>query len=387
MIFVAYAEEQRDLQWVTVTLTTIATLLLSWRIATTIRYRGWLGLEDAFVIAADFSLILLAVFIYKSTTYGFGLHLVDVKRTGGDVKKALQLFWLTQPFYTLTNGFNKMAFLALYYRVFPMQRFRQACMVLMAISVGWTVSYLFVCIFQCTPVPRVYDRTIPGTCINFTWHRWSNAVLNLITDLSIFILPMPVIFRLNMSVGSRIGLVVLFSMGFFICLTTALRMATLHLTLRTKEPTWDSAPTNLWSFIEAATGVICACLISLRKSIGALWPNKWRSHKGTSSGPYQQYGNSGLGRRCVAVSRPRNGTTPEKSGSMYPLGNVKSAVKRRPDTYPSISPSESQECIIEGLKTAALVTTNRRSSGSESGSGDLVLQGIKVITDVEVLRE
>lgn len=64
-----------------------------------------------------------------------------------------------------------MAFLALFYRVFPMKNFRIICMVLGGISVGWTVSYLFVCIFQCNPIHRVYDRTIPGTCINFVAHR------------------------------------------------------------------------------------------------------------------------------------------------------------------------------------------------------------------------
>ncbi|KAF1836161.1 hypothetical protein BDW02DRAFT_629041 [Decorospora gaudefroyi] len=379
MIFDAYPEEQRDLRWVTVTLTVISTLLLTWRISNTITHRGWLGWEDAFVIAANVWLILFAACVYMATNYGFGMHLVDIERTGGDFTKAMQFFWLTQSFYTLTNGFNKMAFVALYHRVFPMKRFRQACMTLMAIAVGWTISYLFVCIFQCSPVPRVYNRTIPGTCINFFWHRWSNAITNLLTDLAIFILPIPVIFRLNMSIGSRIGLVVLFSMGFFICLTTALRMATLPLTLRTKEPSWESAPTNLWSFIEAATGVICACLISLRKSISGLWPQRWTSRKG-ASGAYQQYGRSGpSGNGLAAGSRPRD------LHQSYAMGGMKTS-KARPDAYGDVSPSESQERIIEAGKTVAHVTTSRSRGASISGSDDLVLQGITVTTDVKVER-
>lgn len=55
MIFNAYPGEQRDLRWVTVTLTVIATLLLVFRILSTIKNRGWLGLEDGFVIAANVS--------------------------------------------------------------------------------------------------------------------------------------------------------------------------------------------------------------------------------------------------------------------------------------------------------------------------------------------
>ncbi|KAF3032229.1 hypothetical protein E8E11_000728 [Didymella keratinophila] len=184
-----------------------------------------------------------------------------------------------------------MAFVPLYYRIFPLPHFRRADLVLIVVSIGWSVSYLFVVISQCTPMPRVSDRTIPGTCISFFGHRWSDAILDLITDIAIFILPIPVIIRLNMSIGSRAGLVGLFCMGFFICLTIALRVATLPLTLTTKEPSWELAPTNLWSYIESATGVICACLISLRQIIGALWPRRWRRRKGTASAQYQ-YGYS-----------------------------------------------------------------------------------------------
>ncbi|KAH8726937.1 hypothetical protein GQ44DRAFT_678817 [Phaeosphaeriaceae sp. PMI808] len=382
MIFQAYPEEQRDIRWITVTLAAIATFLLLFRITATWRNRGWLGLEDAFVIAADICLILLAWCIYQSTTHGFGKRSVDIKASGGNLKEAMKYFWLSMSFYTLTNGFNKMAFLALFYRVFPLPRFRQACLVLGFISVGWTVGYLFVCIFQCDPIPRVYDRTIPGTCINFAWHRWSNAILNLVTDISIFILPIPVILRLNMSLGSKMGLVVLFSMGFFICLTTALRMATLPLTLHTKDPSYESAPTNLWSFIEAATGVICACLISLRKSISSLWPKKWRRTQ-PSTGPYHQYGSGRASAHALGSGRPRNETG---TRSNYPLGDIKNGGKSGVDTYGgSISPNESQERIIKGAKAEVHVTTSQSRSESVSGSEDLVLQGITVTTDVKVV--
>ncbi|KAF2993219.1 hypothetical protein E8E13_000910 [Curvularia kusanoi] len=321
--------------------------------------------------------------IYMATVHGFGMRVVDIKRTGGNLKLAMKYFWLTQAFYTLTNGFNKMAFVALYYRIFPLPRFRQACIVLMAISIAWTVGYLFVVIFQCTPIPRVFDRSIPGHCISFFGHRWSNAITNLVTDIAIFVLPIPVIIRLNMSMGSRVGLVVLFCMGFFICLTTALRMGTLPLTLRTKEPSWESAPTNLWSYIESATGVICACLISLRQSISALWPKRWRSRKGTSSGQYPYGDSDGPSRHGIGTGRVRGGTESGLRGG-YRMGDVTVSKKGVRETYASISPSESQEQIIGGTKIEAHVTTSTSGRMSPEGNGESDLAGIKVTTDVHV---
>jgi hypothetical protein len=42
-------------------------------------------------------LILLATCIYKSTTYGFGMRVADIKASGGDVIKAMKVH-LASPF-------------------------------------------------------------------------------------------------------------------------------------------------------------------------------------------------------------------------------------------------------------------------------------------------
>ena len=141
MIFIAYPEEQRDLQWVTVTLTVISTLLLTWRISSTITSRGWLGLEDAFVIMANVSLcsrfkhrgtdtlqvwlILLAAFIYKSTTYGFGMHVSDIQRTGGSVTEALKVRTLFYPISARRTKISVAVLLADTVPIYTHQRFQQ----------------------------------------------------------------------------------------------------------------------------------------------------------------------------------------------------------------------------------------------------------------------
>ncbi|OAG13086.1 uncharacterized protein CC84DRAFT_1227981 [Paraphaeosphaeria sporulosa] len=336
VVFSAYANEQRDLRWVSISLSAVALVLLTMRLTTTWQNRGWFGLEDAFVIAST--------------------HVADIKATGGDVREALKYFYLTVVFYILTNGMNKFAFLMLYHRVFPVAGFRKVLYVMMGISGLWTISYLIVGIFQCNPVARVYDRTIPGTCINFAWHRWTNAISNLVTDLIIFFLPLPLIMKLNMSLGNRIGLIILFSIGFFICLITTLRMATLPQTLKLKEPTWESAPTNLWSFIEAAVGVICACLISLRRTISRFWPQRWRSTKGASAGYYARYGGD-----STTGGKMSRGTFGKGQAGSFHLDALKSGRKdvKSEAVISLVSRSESQERIFEGITVTKDVQVTR----------------------------
>lgn len=156
-----------------------------------------------------------------------------------------------------------------------------------------------------------------------------------------------------MSRGNRIGLIVVFSIGFFICLITVLRMATLPQTLKLTEPTWQSAPTNLWSFIEAAVGVICACLISLRRTISTFWPRRWRSTNGTDA--YVRYGaNSATGGN---MSRGTFGRM--QSGSFH-MEALKSGRKDASETMITVvSRNESQEWIFEGITVTKDVKVTR----------------------------
>lgn len=39
--------------------------------------------------------------IYKATTYGFGMRVVDIKRTGGDLIKAMKVSSCGNPLYHL----------------------------------------------------------------------------------------------------------------------------------------------------------------------------------------------------------------------------------------------------------------------------------------------
>ena len=56
-LFHSYPEQQRDLRWVTVGLTALATVLLLMRLVATWKNRGWFGLEDVFVVTAHVSFV------------------------------------------------------------------------------------------------------------------------------------------------------------------------------------------------------------------------------------------------------------------------------------------------------------------------------------------
>lgn len=43
------------------------------------------------MLTGQIFLMLFAAMVFASTHYGFGMHVVDIVRTGGDVKEALKV--------------------------------------------------------------------------------------------------------------------------------------------------------------------------------------------------------------------------------------------------------------------------------------------------------
>lgn len=127
----------------------------------------------------------------------------------------LQLDFVTMLAYVLALGTIKMSFCLLYLHIFPGERFRVACWWLLAIIVTQTVAETLVVIFQCTPVDKAWDATglVEGTCVDMNIFYYANFAVKLASDLALFTMPIPKLVHLRMSVGKRVGLVVMFSLG------------------------------------------------------------------------------------------------------------------------------------------------------------------------------
>lgn len=144
-------------------------------------------------------------------------------------------------------------------------------------------------------------------------------------------MPIPVISRLHMSLSKKIGLCIVFVIGFFICLTTALRMQTLVRAANASEQTWESCPANMWSFIEVAVGVICACLISLRKILSMIWPDSLRRTKKSSD--YHVYGSGANGASRRTGPAPGSQKLDDDDENVYRLEHVNTFSRQNGTNY------------------------------------------------------
>lgn len=117
-------------------------------------------------------------------------------------------------FYKININLTKASILLLYLRIFPNKKYRVACYVLLALVSAFGFALAFSSIFQCTPIPRAWNKAAyPGTCIDLTKSWYANAGFSIGTDILILMLPMPVIYTLRMPMKQKIGISLLLALG------------------------------------------------------------------------------------------------------------------------------------------------------------------------------
>ena len=83
----------------------------------------------------------------------------------------------------------------------------------MVVIALWMLTMTTRLALHCRPIERFWDPTIPGKCSNFVGASYFTNITNLVTDLWIFLLPVPLLMRLHVSLGKKLGLCVVFSIG------------------------------------------------------------------------------------------------------------------------------------------------------------------------------
>lgn len=110
--------------------------------------------------------------------------------------------------------FAKISILVLYLRLFKVNRlFRYVDFGFMALVVCYCTSLILAILFGCRPLARSWDSSIPGTCINIANVDITIGGFNIFTDTAILILPIPLIWKLQITKAKLFGLLGIFGTG------------------------------------------------------------------------------------------------------------------------------------------------------------------------------
>ncbi|KAI9823079.1 MAG: hypothetical protein M1826_000283 [Phylliscum demangeonii] len=187
--------------------------------------------------------------------------------------------YIFEVLYSVCITVTKLSILLLYRYLFAVRPFRFAVYAVGLYVTACGITQFFVTIFQCRPIQRSWDYVhVQGSCIQGLLFFYAAAILNLIADLVILLLPMPVVWRLQITWRQKLALTAIFVLGGFACFASVVRITVIQRLSHQEgsiDRTWDGVDLSIWSAVESGVGIVCACLPPMGPLLRSFVPDRF----------------------------------------------------------------------------------------------------------------
>ncbi|KAI1379043.1 hypothetical protein F4677DRAFT_410388 [Hypoxylon crocopeplum] len=228
-------------------------------------------------------------------------------------------------------GCIKGSFLFFYVRIFATNKKSWVSITLttmIAVVVAWTLAFFFAVLFECgTYFEALWTspKDILAHCVKTTDLGFGLAVSDFIVDVLIIVFPIPLIWRLNLTLRKKFLIASVFLLGIVTVIASLIRMVeTAKLRAVGISPGADAILTITdylyWGMIECGVGVFAACLPTLQYLIrGLSWDPILRSAKSvlSSGGSATRFLKSKSSKRTIQVDGTSGGSL-GRNGSIEP---------------------------------------------------------------------
>ncbi|KAG6368121.1 hypothetical protein INS49_002322 [Diaporthe citri] len=297
----------------------LATITVGLRFYTRIVLLKQLGLDDYFVLLTLGFAVAAGGAALSTIPYGLGRRTATLDPSV--IPLYLRSFWVSIVLYNATLMMIKLTFLIQYYRVLGVYKMKRVIWMTGVVIMMWAFSQLLVVIFTCTPVQKFWETELEGQCVPNLPFWYINAAGNIATDLAILGMPLPVLAKLKLRRQQKYILLGIFCLGFFTCAISLIRLGYLK---QGPDFTWDNVPTSGWSISELCSGIICACLPTLRPLMSKIKPqwmasyaSRSRRTKQTGYGDKNNYGANSVKIKATSSTGNSRSTRESKDPSLF----------------------------------------------------------------------
>ncbi|KAI9674012.1 MAG: hypothetical protein M1829_003855 [Trizodia sp. TS-e1964] len=203
---------------------------------------------------------------------------------------------------------TKLAIVAFYYRITPNKAHHYVLYVVSACIVAYTIANSLALFFQFDPVAASWDRTIKGAVTRYKPEDLTVASgsFQVSTDALLLLLPIPILRSLHCSRRTKVGLFLLFSLGTFAMVASAMRLYQAILVQRATgiDGLLAYPPFQLWTDLETNTAIVCANVPALSSLFQRL-----RKQRKLKASPFTPPLNSGGASKEVKPANSSNSNT------------------------------------------------------------------------------
>ncbi|KFA70258.1 hypothetical protein S40285_07899 [Stachybotrys chlorohalonatus IBT 40285] len=256
-----------ELQAVGITLLTVAATAALLRFYVRAFIVRNFGVDDWCMVLAIISFTLFVTCALVGVHYGTGRHLDDLELP--DIQKAMKFWWLCYIWYCTTMIASKVSIGCFLIRLTVRRIDIWIIYGVMAITVLSGVVFFFVTLLQCRPIYYFWDKSQSGSCIDIEVIialTYMYSAFNVICDFTFALLPIGLIWSLNMDKKTKLALVPIMLMA---CVASAAIVVRFSYVKDFANPDflWATLDIAIWSTTEQGLAITAGSLATLRPLI------------------------------------------------------------------------------------------------------------------------
>lgn len=116
-------------------------------------------------------------------------------------------------FYITSLSFTKISILLLYRRIFPNRKFHAIILAVGTFVTVFTISNVLFIIFRCNPIKAGFEPFTKAKCIVGGTSILAVAIITTATDFVILLLPLPLVWKLQLPNTRKFQLTLIFLLG------------------------------------------------------------------------------------------------------------------------------------------------------------------------------
>ncbi|KAL6415701.1 integral membrane protein [Ilyonectria robusta] len=202
--------------------------------------------------------ILYSVLCIAQTRYGLGLPIY--LRPKKNLITYTRVNFAGRPIYQLGISFFKIALLISYLRLLHGTDHRTYRAIVWFVIGAVFLSHLgctLCLILACKPVSKSWNPLGEGTCLPAGPSFTAYSIVTIVSDVVVALLPLPLLAKLEVRLGKKIGLIAIFGLGLFTTICSVLRYLQID---RIQHGDGNSTMLVLWGTIEFNVGNMVSSL-------------------------------------------------------------------------------------------------------------------------------
>ncbi|KAJ4337031.1 hypothetical protein N0V95_008447 [Ascochyta clinopodiicola] len=253
-----------ELQAVCSTMVSLSFVSVVLRVYVRTRIVKAFGWDDFFMVFALLFNVMFATCAIGGIHYGTGRHMRDLSDEA--ILKAMRYWWYCYIAYCWAMITVKTSIGLFLLRVTIKPLHRWIIYIAMGLTVLTGLVFFFVTLLQCAPLSYFWDKSQKGWCIDvdvIIALTFLYSAVSVICDFTFAILPIFLVWNLNMSVKTRIMLIPILGMACVASVAVLCRMAYV-MDFKNPDFLWATLDIAIWSDVEQGLAITAGSLATLR---------------------------------------------------------------------------------------------------------------------------